>query len=296
MFRIQDSEVVSVQSVPAQVMDWGVHAVHAPDVWKETKGEGVKVAVLDTGVDTTHPDLIQNIKDGINLTSGNPKDFEDRQGHGTHVAGIIAGCDNDIGVIGIAPNADLYVAKILGDNGEGSIDAIIQGIAYAVHNKVDIISMSLGCEVDPGPNLHRAIKYAYDQGIIIVAATGNEAHGIDWPAVYDEVISVGAISKDKALAGFSNYGTQVDVVAPGVDILSTYPVGGYATLSGTSMATPIVSGVLALYVSYCKKRGIPVSPQGIMEMLSRRSDDLGERGRDNRFGNGLIDALQLVQA
>lgn len=296
MFRIADSEVVSVQSVPHQVMDWGVSVVKAPEVWKKAKGEGVKVAILDTGIDVTHPDLIPNIKDGINFTSNDYRDYVDRQGHGTHVAGIIAGCDNNIGIVGVAPQAELYIAKILGDDGSGSIEAIIQGIAYAVHNKVDIISMSLGCEQDPGPRLHQAIKYAHDHGIIIVGATGNEAHHCDWPAVYDEVISVGAVSKNKKVASFSNYGSQVDVVAPGVDILSTYPLQSYATLSGTSMATPIVSGVIALYVSYCKKQGIPVSPQGVLEMLSRRSQDLGIHGRDNYYGNGLVDADKLVQA
>lgn len=280
---------------PSQVMDWGVSAVHAPDIWSETKGEGVKIAILDTGVDYTHEDLVENIKDGINLTGGDARDYMDRQGHGSHVAGIIAASDNEVGVVGVAPKAELYIAKTLGDNGEGSIQAIIEGIAYAIHNKVDIISMSLGTASNPGRELHRAIQYAHSQGITIVAASGNESTQCGYPAAYPEVIAVGAVGQGLQVANFSNYGKELFVSAPGVDIYSTYMNNSYARLSGTSMATPIVSGVIALYIAYCRKHFLPVTPESIMQMIATRSDDLGAEGKDFYYGNGLIDAGKLVR-
>lgn len=283
-----------VAARPFQVIDWGVQMVNAPKLWAKTQGENVKVAILDTGVDNTHPDLVDNIKDGMNFTGGDSSDFSDQQGHGTHVAGIIAGVDNEEGIVGVAPKAELYIGKVLGGNGSGSIEGICEGILWAVMNKVDIISMSLGCTEDPGDMLQRAIKYAYDNGVVIVAASGNESSHVGWPAVYEEVIAVGAIDDQKHVAGFSNYGTQVDVVAPGVEILSTYPVRQYARLSGTSMATPVVSGAIALLIAYFRKQGIAYTPATIMELLRNRSVDGGAIGRDDFFGDGIIDAEILI--
>jgi subtilisin len=281
---------------PFEVVDWGVQMVNAPKIWAETRGEGVKVAVLDTGVDTSHPDLMANIKAGMNFTGGNEADYFDRQGHGSHCAGIIAGVDNEQGVVGVAPKAELYIAKVLGDNGSGSIQGICEGVMWAVMNKVDIISMSLGCTEDPGPMLQQAIKYAYDNGVVVVAAAGNEASHVGWPAVYEETIAVGAIDDRRSIAGFSNFGTQVDVAAPGVDILSTYPVGKYARLSGTSMATPVVAGTIALMIAHFRKQGITHTPASIMELLRTRSQDGGAIGRDNFFGDGIVDVDKLIHA
>lgn len=295
--KVQDFKVQEVvPERPFQVIDWGVNMVNAPKMWAKTKGEGVKVAILDTGIDVTHPDLSSNIQHGLNFTGGDPNDFMDGQGHGTHVAGIIAGVDNKQGIVGVAPQAELYIAKVLGDDGEGAIQAICEGIVYAVENKVDIISMSLGCTTNPGDMLYRAIKYAYDNDIVIVVASGNEAGHVDWPAAYDECIAVGAIDDRKNIAGFSNYGTQVDVVAPGVEILSTYPRGQYARLSGTSMAAPVVAGIIALLIAYLRKQGIPYSPASIMDMLHQHSVDGGAIGRDDFFGDGIVDAEKLIHA
>lgn len=294
-FKIQ-SEVLEVQSTsPKQVIDWGVSLVQAPQIWSLTKGEGIKVAVLDTGVDPKHPDLAPNIVKGINFTTSNPTDFVDRQGHGSHCAGIIAACDNMVGVVGVAPRAQLYIAKVLGDDGSGSIDAIIKGIDWAIEEQVDIISMSLGCPVDPGPAFHQAFKRAHDAGIIIVAASGNENTHVGWPAVYEETIAVGAVDQAFGKANFSNFGNELDVAAPGVDIYSTYKNGGYAKLSGTSMATPMVAGVIALVESLARKSGQKLSPDQIMQLIHDRSVDLGEAGDDDNFGNGLINIYKLIQ-
>lgn len=290
------SEVIEVQSTsPRQVIDWGVSVVQAPQLWLETKGEGIKVAVLDTGVDPNHPDLQPNIKKGINFTTSNSSDFVDRQGHGSHCAGIIAACDNLVGVVGVAPKAELYIAKVLGDDGSGSIDAIIKGVNWAIEQQVDVISMSLGCSVDPGTAFHEAFKRAKAAGIVVVAASGNENTHVGWPATYDETIAVGAVSQSFERAGFSNFGSELDVAAPGVDIYSTYKNGGYAKLSGTSMATPMVAGCIALIQGYLKKSGKKATPDQIMQAIKQDSVDLGPVGDDDNYGNGLINVFKLIK-
>lgn len=294
-FRIYtESAEITAQSV-GQLTDWGVHIVQAPSIWHATKGEGMKVAVLDTGVDLTHPDLAQNIQAYVNFTTDNREDVIDRQGHGSHCSGVIAAIDNQIGVIGIAPNASLYVAKVLGDDGAGSVEWMIQGIDWAIEQQVDIVSMSLGCSEDPGAELYDAIKRARSAGIIIVAASGNESTSCGWPAAYEEVIAVGAIDQALDKASFSNFSKEVDVAAPGVNIMSTYLNGGYARLSGTSMATPIVAGVVALIQSFSRKNDIQATPELIMQMINQRSVDLGEAGHDVNFGNGLINVFKLIK-
>ncbi|UOE58000.1 S8 family peptidase [Cytobacillus oceanisediminis] len=294
-FKIQ-SDVLEVQAtMPGQVIDWGVSLVQAPQMWSLTKGEGIKVAVLDTGIDINHPDLKPNLKMGMNFTSSIASDFGDRNGHGTHCAGIIAGCDNHIGVVGVAPQAELYVAKVLGDDGSGTINGIIKGIDWAISQKVDIISMSLGASMNPGTAFHDAMKRARAAGIVLVAASGNENTHVGWPAAYDEVIAVGAINQAMDRANFSNYGKELAVVAPGVDIYSTYPVNRYAKLSGTSMATPMVAGVIALIQAYSRRVGIKATPEMILQMIKERSVDLGTDGTDALFGNGLSNVYKAIK-
>ena len=278
-----------------QVIDWSVEMIRAPEVWKLTKGEGIKIAVLDTGIDYRHPDLSPNVIRGINFTSLDRQDYMDRYGHGTYVAGLIAGCDNGIGIIGVAPKAQLIAVKVIGDNGAGSPQTIVQGIEYCIEEKVDIISMSLGTRFDPGPQLHHVIREARKAGIIIVAASGNESSYCGWPARYEEVIAVGAIDSKGQKASFSNMGYELDVSAPGVGILSTYPNGAYAVLSGTSMATPIVSGVIALIQSYGRKQGKKIGPNEIMKMLPEFTIDLGQAGHDSQYGYGMIHLSKLVE-
>jgi subtilisin len=279
----------------SQVIDWGVHIVQAPSIWHATKGEGMKISVLDTGVDLTHPDLVGNIKAYVNFTTPNVQDATDRQGHGTHCAGVIAAIDNQQGIIGIAPSAELYIAKVLGDDGSGGMDSISRGVDWAIAQGVDVISMSLGCSTDPGPSLHDGIKRARAAGIVIVAASGNESTSCGWPAAYDEVIAVGAVDQALDKASFSNFSKEVDIAAPGVNILSTYMNGGYAKLSGTSMATPIVAGVIALIQSFARRNGIKATPDMMIAMINQRSVDLGTAGHDDNFGNGLINVFKLVK-
>src|SRR5262245_36860654 len=222
--------------VAAETADWGHAVIGVPDAWKTTKGKGAKVAVLDTGIDSAHPEFAGRIKEMKNFTTSRAG-VEDLNGHGSHTAGIIAAGENGFGVVGVAPEADLYIAKVLGDSGSGSLTWITQAIDWAIEQEVDVISMSLAA----GPNandssVRAAIKRATDKGIIVVAAAGNG--GVtEYPGKFPEVICVGAIDNQKRLASFSGRGPEVAVVAPGVNVRSTYSAGRYATLSGTSMAT-----------------------------------------------------------
>lgn len=232
----------------------GVQMIQAPMVWKKSKGQGITIAILDTGCDVSHPDLKERIIGGKNFTnddSGNPYIYRDYNGHGTHVAGTIAAVENQKGVIGVAPESNLLIVKVLDANGSGQYDWIIKGIQYAIEHKVDIISMSLGGP-DNVTELHEAIQKAVFNNILVVCAAGNEGDGRDtteelaYPGAYNEVISVGANTLEHQIAEFSNSNKEVDLVAPGEKILSTFLDGKYARLSGTSMAAPHVSGALAL--------------------------------------------------
>lgn len=294
---------IKFQKKSIQKMDWGIKLLKVYEIWKETKGRGTKIAILDTGI-IPHPDLKANIKGGINFTTSQRDDYTDRQGHGTHVAGIIAAADNDQGVVGVAPEAELYAVKVLGDDGSGAFEWIIEGIRWAVDHKMDIISMSLGSSFEPPTEeLHNAIKYAYEHNVTIVAAAGNDGDiyaddDIDWPARYPETIAVGSIKQDKKRSYFSSDGEELDIMAPGEEILSTFLNNEYRILSGTSMATPFISGVLALIIS--KHRATPDNktpidtPQRIREHLLRTADDAGEIGRDNFYGYGIVSPTKLL--
>ena len=232
----------------------GVEMIQAPKVWEKTKGKGMTIAILDTGCDLTHPDLKDRIIGGRNFTNDDKGDkdvYRDYNGHGTHVAGTMAATQNQRGVVGVAPEANLLIVKVLDKNGSGQYDWIINGIYYAIEQQADIISMSLGGPEDVS-ELHEAIQKAVEHNILVVCAAGNEGDGqdatneFDYPGSYNEVISVGAVNLDRRISDFSNSNNEVDLVAPGETILSTYLNGKFATLSGTSMATPHVSGALAL--------------------------------------------------
>ena len=245
---------------------YGINQIKAPEIWDMAdQGEGVVIAVLDTGIDTTHSDLKDRIIDGRNFTlEGSHKDITDRNGHGTHVAGTIAGSQDGNGVIGVAPQAKLLIGKVLDENGSGDYRGITQAIRWATKwrgpngERVRIINMSLGGPV-PNEKQYKAILEACAEGILVCVASGNEGDQDEstmefgWPAGYNECITVSACDEAKKLAPFSNNSKEVDVIAPGVDVLSTYPVGQYAVLSGTSMAAPHVAGALALVINIGEK-------------------------------------------
>ncbi|MBD2437125.1 S8 family peptidase [Nostoc sp. FACHB-110] len=256
--------------------NWGADMVKAPEAWsKGYTGKGVVVAVVDTGVDYNHEDLKNNIWTNTKEIAGNGIDDDgngyiddvqgwnfannnnntlDKNGHGTHVSGTIAGQNNNYGVTGIAYDAKIMPVKVLNDSGSGSYSAIASGIYYAVNNGANIINLSLGGSFS-NSTLQNAIEYANSKGVVVVMAAGNDgASQPDYPARYakNTGIAVGAVDKNKNLADFSNRSGSNQlayVTAPGVSVYSTVPNNQYATYSGTSMATPHVAGVVALMLS-----------------------------------------------
>jgi len=242
-----------VVSAFSEVCDWGQQAlkVHKFRELTGCSGEYIKVAILDSGIDTQHRDLKDNIKEAIDFTGCGAHDTV--VGHGTHVAGIIGAKANGVGVIGVAPDCQLYSLRVLDNEGTARSDysTIKEAIYWCIDNDIDIINMSFGAAFEPPASLHAAIQSAALKGIIIVAASGNESsRSICWPARYEEVIAVAAIDRNNCLADFSNYNGNLDAVAPGVDIFSTWINNQYAKMSGTSMATPYIAGILALMLSY----------------------------------------------
>lgn len=281
----------------------GIQMINAPYLWEASKkGEGVVVAIIDTGCQTDHPDLIGRIVGGRNFTADYNNDinkFEDNNGHGTHVAGTIAAIENNVGVVGAAPLVKLLILKVLDKNGSGSYQSIIDGINYAVSwrgsngEKVRVISMSLGGPTDVA-NLHNAVKNAVANDILVICAAGNEGDNnsktneYSYPGAYNEAIAVGAIDFNKKIATFSNSNDNVDLVAPGVGILSTYIGGKYATLSGTSMATPHVSGAAALIINESESAfQRHLTEAELYAQLIKKTVDLGVSKKSQ--GNGLID-------
>lgn len=229
---------------------WIVKKSNIPSHWKKSGGKGVKVAVLDSGIALNHPDLKSKFRDKDRL-----EDFTDSKvgvydvnGHGTHITGIIA-CPNK--GIGIAPQCELYVGKVINDKGYGNEETIAEGIEWAVDNGVDIICISLSAKKD-NPELKSAIKLAYGKKVVVVCAAGNlgPLHGtVMYPAKYETTISVGAVDSDFGVMYSSSRGSEIDVFASGEHILSTAPFNGYSKKSGTSMAAAFVTGVVALMKS-----------------------------------------------
>jgi subtilisin family serine protease len=279
--------------------DWGHDLLGVPRLWRLSLGKGVKVAVLDSGCDRDHPDLQGAVSVWLDTTNS-ATGPGDSCGHGTFCCGVIGARRNETGVVGVAPECELLSIKVLGDDGSGSIDQVVRGIDLALEHRADIISLSLGTS-SPHPELERVCRKAVAQGTIVVASAGNSGPSLDtvlYPAHYDVVISVGAIDISKQIARFSSRGKRVDVVAPGVQVYSCYPGGRYAYLSGTSMAAPYVSGILALYLSYRRLHEGPQWKEEVLVLKKRLLEtavDLGPPGFDFSYGYGLINPESLFQ-
>ena len=280
----------------AQVLPWGVDRIDADLAWSTTKGTGVKVAIVDTGIDMDHPDLAANIKGGINTIAvkgryKDPNDFDDDHGHGSHCAGIVAAIDNDIGVIGVAPEAWLYGVKVLSKSGSGQTSDCIEGVQWCADNGMDVVSMSWG-STSYDQALNDTCAAAWAAGCVLVGAAGNS--GVEdpdlYPAAYASVMAISATDSSDNIASWSNYGDEIELGAPGVSIYSCYKDAGYVTMSGTSMACPHVSGVAALaiavYPSYTNNQ--------IRQLLWDTAEDIGSSGWDIYFGYGLVDAQAAV--
>jgi subtilisin family serine protease len=285
---------------PAEQLPWGIDRIDAEQAWGITAlTPKIKIGVIDTGIDLSHADLKTNIKGGVNTISSR-QSYADDNGHGTHVAGIIGALHNTIGVVGVDPNADLYSIKVLNRNGSGYFSDIIEGLDWAIANHLDVVNMSLGAS-SGNASLQDAIKRTHDAGIVIVAAAGNESGPVIYPAAYPEVIAVSATDQNNAIAYFSNFGPEVDVSAPGVNIYSTYMGGKYATLSGTSMASPHVAGTAALVLSLPISFGYDANgdgkwqPEEVLKKIQDTATDKGTPGFDNWFGAGIVNAYLAIQ-
>jgi subtilisin len=292
----EDVIFTAVEPLPGDeyINAWGVWRIFA-DVAHDSgnKGTGIQVAVLDTGIDYTHPDLAGNFKGGYDFVFEDDDPYDDNpRSHGTHVAGVIAAEDNAAGVIGVAPEAYIYAVKVLDGGGSGYLSWIISGIEWAVDNEMDIINLSL-----EGPNitpLQEACDTAYDAGVLLVAAAGNRGLTVRFPAAYESVVAVTATDSLDAKA-FSPSGPEVELAAPGVDILSTIAGGGYDFLSGTSQAAPHVAGTAALLfatIDDLNYDGV-IDNLDVRQALQMTAIDLGEvAGRDDDFGYGLVNASE----
>lgn len=279
-----------------------LNTINVKTYWDQgIKGKGITIAILDSGCDTLHNNLSSRIIDGANFTeedNGSFKKFDDYNGHGTHVAGIACSNNSDGQITGVAPEANLMIVKVLNKNGSGSIKNLINGIYYTVNwrgknnERVRVMCLSLGTAED-NKQLYDAIKFAINKGVVVVAASGNQGTGnvgdvnLGYPGAYNEVIQVGAIDIDQKIAEFSNLNNQMDILAPGVNINSTYLDNSYKLMSGTSMAAPFVVGAVSLIIQDIEiKLQRTISETEIYAQLIKHTKNLGYPF--NIEGNGLI--------
>ncbi|MEU4163342.1 S8 family serine peptidase [Actinoplanes sp. NPDC026670] len=282
---------------PSRTQQWSLTTLKADEAWKKSTGAGVTVAVIDSGVDSRHPDLAANVLSGYDATTDTAGPTTDAHGHGTHVAGTIAAVTgNAVGIAGMAPNVKILPVKVLGANGSGNMSDAAEGIIWATDHGAKILNMSLG-STQKVTAVTNAINYARSKGVTVIAAMGNSRTSgspTSYPAADTGVIGVAATDSNDRVATYSTAGNYADVAAPGTNILSTYPTsrGGYKTMSGTSMASPHVAAVAALL----KSANPALTPDQIETTLEKTATDLGTPGFDNDFGNGRINPVAALAA
>lgn len=276
---------------------WSLVNQKIEPIWADTKGKGVTVAVLDTGLwkhrDLPDPTFAANFSSSASVY--------DKQGHGTHVAGTIGARLDGAGVVGYAPECNLGAVKVLGDDGTGDSQSIARGIRYAADHGADIINMSLGGGFDP--LIAQACKDVIQQGVFIICAAGNDGqrggqNTVGWPARLPDTLAIASYNKDGRISDFSSRGPEVDAAFPGEDILSTWPNDAFRRISGTSMATPAACGLTALMLSYSRAHPEVRPVRNNSELLTLWRDhaqDMGDPGKDTSFGWGIPDAAGVVR-
>lgn len=297
---IEYVEENSTVTAAGQTTTWGYRTVKANTATSlGYTGKGVKIAIIDSGINSKHPDL--KVAGGVSKVE-NSSAFTDGNGHGTHVAGVIGAQNNSIGTVGVAPDSLIYSVKVLSANGVGTLEGVVAGIQWAIDQKVDIINMSL-TTINDDKALRDIAQKAYEAGIVVIAASGNERekglyNDVLYPARFSSVIAVGSVSKLNKLSYFSNYGASQELVAPGEGILSSFTDSkttsneDYAISEGTSVASPFVAGTFAQYMEAYPH----LSNIQLRETVKRAAVDLGVKGRDNTYGNGLVQSLQTKAA
>lgn len=272
---------------------WNLSQISVEEGWDFSSGaQDVTIAIIDTGVDPNHQDLHGKVLEGFNAIDGTKNSF-DTHGHGTHVAGIAAALTNNVaGIAGIAWKNTILPVKVLDEKGEGSSFEVARGIRWAVDHGADVINMSLG-DYHHSFILYDAVRYAYNRDVVMITASGND--GVNdpmYPAMYEEVLTVGAVNENRDVSFFSNYGHHIDVTAPGEQIPSTFPDDSYVVMSGTSMATPHVTGLAGLI------RAIrpDLTNDEVYDVIRHSSVDLGLRGKDPHYGYGEINVANALRA
>ena len=277
---------------PLYSEQWSLQHFNIPELQAGIDDEQLKqitVAVLDSGIDLQHEDLLDALVKGYDFVD-NDEDPTDELGHGTHVSGIIGATNNDKGILGVASGVRIMPVRILNNLGVGDVMTEIKGIVWAANNGAEIINLSLGGEhfregIDTfNPIEYAAIQYAISKGVVVVAAAGNVASAVDYPAAYPGVIGVSSINPQDEVSFFTNYGPETGISAPGEDIISTMPDNNYAKKDGTSMAAPFVSGVAALMVA----NNNIINPYELGRLLEAGADDKGDPGKDDYYGYGVI--------
>ena len=283
----------AMPSDPYITSQWHVYKVDMPNAWLTPQGSvSVPIAVVDSGVDAKHPDLAGKVLPGWSFLT-NSSDTRDVLGHGTKVAGSAAATTNNgIGVAGVAPRNPVMPLVVLNSANSASYSNIARAIMYAADRGVRVINISITGN-SASYTLQSAVNYAWDRGSLVIAAAGNNARTTPgYPAACERVLAVGATDSADGKAAFSNYGSWVDLMAPGVSIYTTLKGGGYAGVSGTSFSSPVTAGVAALMLSV--KPGL--SAQALSSLLTLNADDLGARGSDPVFGYGRLNAYRAVTA
>lgn len=294
VLRTIDVDEITRRRILFDVILPNIRMVNAPPAWRYTTGTRARVAIIDTGIDPSHPDI--RVVGGVSFVPG-VSSWRDDHGHGTHCAGITAALANRRGIIGVAPRADLFAVKVLNRQGFGRLSWVLNGLLWCARFRMHVTNLSLGSPF----NTHDPSKYnlAYEKvgrrlrqyGILCVAAAGNDRHQpVGNPARCPSFMAVSAIDNRRRLTTFTNVGPQVEIAAPGLQILSTVP-GGYQRMSGTSMAAPHVTGGAALV----KSRRPSLHGDSIRLRLMLTATDLGSPGRDWAFGHGLLNCYQAIQ-
>ncbi|MFC4436239.1 MULTISPECIES: S8 family peptidase [Natrialbaceae] len=273
-----------------QVLPWGIDRVDADVAHHDGEtGGGSSVAIIDTGIDPGHETL--EVTGGEAFVSclglGCEEDWDDDQGHGTHCAGTADALDSDVGVVGVSTDADLYAVKVLDALGTGSMSDVAAGIEWTADQGIDVGSLSLGG--GDSETLRDACKYAQREGTLLVAAAGNDGpdeDSVSYPAAYDECLAVSATTEDDDIASFSSRGEEVELAAPGADVLSSLPGDDYDRWDGTSMACPHVSGAAAQLMEDGYANG------EARERLNETAEDIGLA--DTEQGNGLLDVAAAL--
>jgi len=290
--KLIEPNLTIIDSATGQVLPWGVDRIDADLVHPTNKGTGIKVAVLDTGIDLDHPDL--NVAGNVTFVEGTTTGDDDN-GHGTLVAGIMGARDNDIGVIGVAPEATLYAVKVLDSDGSGIMSVLLSGIEWSVNNNMQVMNIGGGSVMNWPTTVRNALTKAYVAGIAIFGGAGNggtpdgQGENIWAPGRYDSVIAVGATDENNVRLSTSSTGSQLELMAPGNNIYSTAMGGGYGYIGQTSASSAHAAGTAALLM----KAGM-TSNANVRQTLKDSATDVGAPGWDSQYGWGLMQTHYIM--